>query len=109
MRSVDEGSRGPPEQFRWGGEDVSHDSQDEGRRDGKEVTGVCMACLLQTLSCEKRQKKLELRLEVTFKFMQRGFLFVFLLGEKQKPENKKTGLETEGEVPAQREWLVLEI
>lgn len=57
----------------------------------------------------KRGRKLELRLEVAFKFTQRGFLFVFLLGEKQKPENKKTNLETEGEVPAQREGLVLEI
>lgn len=37
-----------------------------------------------------RGRKLELRLEVAFKFMQRGFLFVFLLGEKQKPVNKQT-------------------
>lgn len=36
-----------------------------------------------------RGRKLELRLEVAFKFMQRGFLFVFLLGEKQKPVNKQ--------------------
>lgn len=58
-----------------------------------------VACLLQTVAMEGGRKP-ELKLGAALKFVQRGFLFVFLLG------NSRFG---HGEVPTQRKRLVLEI
>ena len=96
LTSVDEGSRGLPEQFQWRGEGarvmIFRIKGEEMVKNGGSMYGLFVADPWLRKGTEK------LCLEVAIKFMQRGFLFSSF-GERKKWFGNR-------EIPANREGLV---